>query len=64
MKQTDIEPKKKIKRRSTRLPKRATRECPFSSSCFTCPLDDCHAWSGYVATLNQLPEDMKSDDIG
>ena len=61
MKQTDIEPKKKIKR-DIHLPKRVTRECSFSSSCFTCPLDDCHADNGLVATLNQLPEDMKSDD--
>ena len=61
MKQTDIKPKKKIKR-DIHLPKRVARECPYSSSCFTCPLDDCHAWSGNVVTLNQLPEDMKSDD--
>lgn len=61
MKQTDIEPKKKIKR-DIYLPKRVTRECPFSSSCFTCPLDDCRADNALVATLNQLPEDMKSDD--
>ena len=61
MKQINIEPKKKIKR-DIHLPKRATRECPFSSSCFTWPLDDCHAGSDRVATLNQLPEDMKSDD--
>ena len=64
MKQTDIELKKRLKNRDIHLPKRVTRECPFSSSCFTCPLDDCHADNGLVATLNQLPEDMKSDDNG
>ena len=62
MKQTDIEPKKKKIKRDIYLPKRVTRECPYSSSCFTCPLDDCRADNALVATLNQLPEDMKSDD--
>ena len=62
MKQTDVEPKKRLKNSDIHLPKRVTRECPFSSSCLTCPLDDCHADNVLVATLNQLPEDMKSDD--
>nr|DAT41497.1 MAG TPA: hypothetical protein [Caudoviricetes sp.] len=52
----------KEKVRNIHLPRRSTKECSYSSSCFECPLDDCHAWSGNVVTLNQLPEDMKNED--
>ena len=53
---------KQTKESKRHLPKRSSHECPYSNSCFECPLDDCRAWSGNVATLNQLPEDMRNDN--
>ena len=36
------------------------KECPYSSSCFECPLPDCHIDAGLSATtLNVLPMDIE-----
>ncbi len=46
--------------RSKPIPKnREGTTCPYSDSCFTCPLPDCVIGMADVQTVNKLPEEKE-----
>lgn len=48
-----------MSKKKPKIKKVTNKKCPHSSSCFECPLSDCHMDRG-ITNINMLPGDFEA----